>query len=202
MTNVRSNGNGFTFNIVGFSDTSIPPAVKNITYEVFMDAIIIKFESSKPFDGEAVVRWKKNRGTEQETRIRPYEAGKYSITLEGLEAGNKPYNADICLEKNGLEGERSSISFITSRLPSVEWPYIYLGKGAAGMGSLNSGSNIALRVYNASEAETIVWEFNGKEIAPEGNGYYTVNQSGTLRATVYWNDGETDIMEKIITVTE
>ena len=202
MTNVRSNGNGFTFNIVGFSDTSIPPAVKNITYEVFMDAIIIKFESSKPFDGEAVVRWKKNRGTEQETRIRPYEAGKYSITLEGLEAGNKPYNADICLEKNGLEGETSSISFITSRLPSVEWPYIYLGKGAAGMGSLNSGSNIALRVYNASEAETIVWEFNGKEIAPEGNGYYTVNQSGTLRATVYWNDGETDILEKEITITE
>lgn len=106
------------------------------------------------------------------------------------------------MEKNGLEGETSSISFITSRLPSVEWPYIYLGKGAAGMGSLNYGSNIALRVYNASEAETIVWEFNGKEIAPEGNGYYTVNQSGTLRATVYWNDGETDIMEKIITVTE
>lgn len=202
MTNVRSNDNGFTFNIVGFSDTSIPPAVKNITYEVFMDAIIIKFESSKPFDGEAVVRWKKNRGVEKEAKVKPYESGKYSITLEGLEAGNKTYNVDICFTKNGVEGEVSSTSFMTGRLPSVEWPYIYLGKGAAGMGSLNSGSNIALRVYNAAEAETIVWEFNGKEIAPEGNGYYTVNQSGTLRATVYWNDGETDIMEKIITVTE
>lgn len=202
MTNVRSNGNGFTFNIVGFSDTSIPPAVKNITYEVFMDAIIIKFESSKPFDGEAVVRWKKNRGTEQETRIRPYEAGKYSITLEGLEAGNKPYNADICLEKNGLEGETSSISFITSRLPSVEWPYIYLGKNAGGKGTFTAGSKIALRAYNVTKSQVVRWEFNGKEISPESDGYYTVKESGTLQAKVYWNNGETDILEKVITITE
>ena len=202
MTNVQSSFNELTFNIVGFSDESIPPTVQNVTLEVFMDAVIINFESSKPYEDEAVVKWKKNRGVEKEAKVKPYESGKYSITLEGLEAGNKTYNVDICFTKNGVEGEVSSTSFMTGRLPSVEWPYIYLGKGAAGMGSLNSGSNIALRVYNASEAETIVWEFNGKEIAPEGNGYYTVNQSGTLRATVYWNDGETDIMEKIITVTE
>ena len=91
---------------------------------------------------------------------------------------------------------------MTGRLPSVEWPYIYLGKDAGGKGTINSGSKIALRVYNASEAEAIKWEFNGKEISPEGDGYYTVSQSGTLRATVYWSDGATDIMEKIITVTE
>ena len=88
MTNVRSNGNGFTFNIVGFSDTSIPPAVKNITYEVFMDAIIINFESSKPFDGEAVVRWKKNRGTEQEpsesTSDQDLDLGSIADTLSSF----------------------------------------------------------------------------------------------------------------------
>ena len=202
MTNVRSNGNGFTFNIVGFSDTSIPPAVKNITYEVFMDAIIIKFESSKPFDGEAVVRWKKNRGTEQETRIRPYEAGKYSITLEGLEAGNKTYTVDVCFTKNGVEGEKNSTSFMTGRLPSVEWPYIYLGKNAGGKGTFTAGSKIALRAYNVTKSQVVRWEFNGKEISPESDGYYTVKESGTLQAKVYWNNGETDILEKVITITE
>lgn len=202
MTNIQSNFYDLTFNIVGFSDESIPPTVQNVTLEVFMDAVIINFESSKPYEDEAVVKWKKNRGVEKEAKVKPYESGKYSITLEGLEAGNKTYTVDICFTKNGVEGEKNSTSFMTGRLPSVEWPYIYLGKDAAGTGAFNSGSKIALRVYNASEAETIVWEFNGKEITPEDDGYYTVSQSGTLRATVYWSDGETDIMEKIITVTE
>ena len=202
MTNIKSTGNGYTFNIVGFSDDSTPPTVKNITTEAFMDAAIINFESSKPHEGEAIVTWKRAGQAEKETKVTPYENSRYSLTLEGLVPGNKTYTVEIHFEKNGLEGAKSSTTFMTSRVPSVDWPYIYLGKNAGGKGSFKAGSKIALRVYNASEAEAVTWEFNGKAIVPEGDGYYTVTESGTLRASVYWGNGETDIMEKEITITE
>ena len=51
-------------------------------------------------------------------------------------------------------------------------------------------------------SQVVRWEFNGKEISPESDGYYTVKESGTLQAKVYWNNGETDILEKVITITE
>ena len=192
----------YTFNIIGFSNESIPPTIKNIAVEVFMDAAIINFESSKPYDGEASVTWRKAGEPEKEISVKPYEKGKYSLTLEGLVPGNKTYTVDIQFEKNGITGEKSSTSFMTSRAPSVDWPYIYLGKKAAGKGTFKAGSKIAPRVYNASKAEAITWEFNGKEITAEGDGYYTVNESGTLKTRVYWNDGETDTLEKTITITE
>ena len=59
-----------------------------------------------------------------------------------------------------------------------------------------------MRVYNASEAEAIEWEFNGKKSGPQGDGYLTVSEAGTLRAIVYWPDGSTDILEKEIILSE
>jgi hypothetical protein len=55
--------------------------------------------------------------------------------------------------------------------------------------------------YNTAGAEEVVWGFNGKKILPEDDGYYTLKESGTLKAYVYWEDGSKDIIEKKINVT-
>jgi hypothetical protein len=59
-----------------------------------------------------------------------------------------------------------------------------------------------MRVYNASSAEAIEWEFNGKAVRPAGDGYFTITEGGTLRATVYWPEGGTDTLEKQIILSE
>lgn len=56
-------------------------------------------------------------------------------------------------------------------------------------------------VYNAVDAAEIRWTFNDKEIYPEGDGYFTVNESGTLKAYVIWENGSEDIIEKKINIS-
>ena len=55
-------------------------------------------------------------------------------------------------------------------------------------------------MYNASGAAEIEWSFNGRPISVGGNGYYTVTESGTLKAHITFTDGgETYIIKEIIT---
>jgi hypothetical protein len=56
-------------------------------------------------------------------------------------------------------------------------------------------------VYNASDAEEIGWTFNDEEIVPEGDGYFTLEESGILKAIVSWEDGSRDIIEKKINIS-
>lgn len=203
ITNIQRSGENITFSAVGFSGTVAPPSVMSYKTEVFMDAAIINFESSWSFEGEAVVKWGRTGQTTKESIVKPYQPGKYSITLEGLIPGNKTYTATICFRNEGIMGESKEISFMTSKESTVDWPYIYVGKNkSAKNGLFKKGTKIALRTYNTAEAEAIEWTFNENEIAPEGNGYYTIQESGTLRAIVYWKDGSKDIIEKKINISE
>ena len=38
-------------------------------------------------------------------------------------------------------------------------------------------------------------------ILPEDDGYYTLQESGTLKAYIHWEDGSKDIIEKKINIT-
>lgn len=202
ITDISRSGKQVTFNVSGFAGDT-PPTATNISKESFLDAAIIRFESDTVYEGEASISWGRT-GQEQETiKVLPYEPGKYSVTFEGLEPGNKTYSASIFFEKDGVKGESRNIAFMTSRKVPVEWPYIYLGKATANDdGTYAHGTEIALRAYNASEAEEIVWKFNGKEIRPEGDGYCTLTESGVLKACIYWSDGSQDILEKQINISE
>ena len=43
------------------------------------------------------------------------------------------------------------------------------------------------------------WSFSDNVLTSDGSGYYTVVGSGKLKATVYYEDGTTDIIIKQIT---
>ena len=204
ITNIRRNGDDVTFNVIGFSDTEIPPGVTSIMTEAFMDAAIIRFSSDRDFDGEAVVTWGRTDMDKDTLRVMPYDTGCYSVTLEGLEPGNKTYTAGIYFEISGVTGEESKTSFMTKKKPAVSWPFIYMtGVGKNSDGTLPAGSRLPLRVSNASDAAEIRWEFNGNAAVPEGDGYFTVTRSGELKAFVTWEDGTQEtIMKEIIIGTE
>ena len=201
ITNIRMDGDNITFNIVGFEEESTPPVAINIETEAFMDAAIINFESDVEFEGNAIVTWGRADQLATETEVEPYEPGKYSLTINGLTPGNKTYTANIYFQIEDIEGEKRSTSFMTSKASPVEWPYIYLGKNRAQEdGRFAKGTKVALMVYNASNAKEIRWTFNDKDIFPEGDGYFTLENSGVLKAYISWADGSQDIIEKKINI--
>jgi hypothetical protein len=188
--------------IVGFSEESTPPTAVNLKVEAFMDAAIINFESSWEFEGNATVTWGRTDQLTTETEVEAYEPGKYSLILDGLTPGNKTYTVSVHFQAGEISGEKRSTSFMTSKASPVQWPYIFVGKNKTREdGSFAEGTKIALMVYNASQAEEIRWTFNDEEIAPEGDGYFTLENSGTLRAHVSWEDGSEDIIQKTINIT-
>ena len=91
---------------------------------------------------------------------------------------------------------------MTPKNAPVKWAYIYLGKNSNADGTYKVGTKIPLRVYNATGAEAIEWEFNEEAISPAGDGYFTITEGGVLRATVYWPEGGSDVLEKQIIISE
>lgn len=203
LSNIRFAGDKSTiqFNVIGFSGTEIPPVAQNITSEVFMDAAILQFNSSKSFEGEATVIFGRTGYLTDTLKVKPYEAGKYSVTLEGLLPDSRTYTASISFEINGVVGEAVETSFMTKRSPSVKWPFIYTGSFPAGSeGAIPVMSKIPLRVYNATDAAEIIWTFNRKQIKPGGDGYFQIKEKGTLKAHITWKDGSEEIIMKEIIV--
>ena len=203
ITNIQKKDGNITFSVTGFSKETTPPVVMNIKTEAFMDAAIINFESDQEYEGEATVRWGRTGQEMKETTLLPYTPGKYTLILEDLIPGNKTYSVSINFVIEGISGKQTEVSFMTTKESTVDWPYIFVGKNKANKdGTFNKGTKIALRTYNTSEAEAINWTFNDSTISPTGNGYYIVQESGTLRAHIYWKDGGQDIIEKKINISE
>ena len=203
INNIKRDGSNVTFSVSGFSETTTPPVAMTIKTENFMDAAIINFDSSWAYEGEATVTWGRTGQETTVTKVLPYQPGKYSLILEGLIPGNKTYTVNIMFEINGVTGNSATTSFMTSKEAAVDWPYIYLGKNKTKKdGTFAIGTKIALRVYNAAEAKEIRWTLNDSDIAPEGDGYYRIQESGTLKAYVTWEDGSMDIIEKKINLSD
>ncbi len=203
VTNIRRTNDGVAFNVLGFSGSETPPVAVITHTDVFTDAAIILFESDREFDGEATVTWGRT-GSENETvRIKPYEPGKYSLTLEGLQPDNKTYTAKISFETDGLVGDEKSVSFMTKKRPSVNWPFIYMnGVEKNNNGTLPEGSRLPLRLYNVSDAAEIRWTFDGAEISAGASGYYIAEKSGILMAHIIWEDGSEERVMKEIFIGE
>lgn len=203
LTGITRDGNKITFSVIGGSEATTPPSPVGITYESFMDAAIISFSSSHAFEGEATVSWGLTGKETQSVKVAPYESGRYSVTLEGLESGNKTYTVSICFEIGGAVGESASVSFMTRRKPSVSWPFIHIGNAERNSdGTFPAGSRLPLRVYNATDAAEVEWFFNDRRITTEGDGYYTIKEGGELKAKVTWEDGGTDTIVKQIVIGE
>lgn len=201
LAGIRKTENGISFNFIDTGGTASPPNVASIVAEAFTDAAIIRFESSYVYEGDATVTWNRT-GSEGETvMVSPYAPGKYALILEGLEPTGKTYSVKVSFTKDGMEGESKTIAFMTKRAPSVKWPYIYFGSAERNSdGTFAEGSRIPLRIYNTAGAAGITWYFEGEKVSHDGDGYFTLPSSGTLKATVEWEDGSADIITKEIII--
>jgi M6 family metalloprotease-like protein len=203
-----------SFNVIGYSEDSTPPYIKGyIRYEVFCDGAILSFETDRPYSGEAFVSYKQVGGEAIETSVMPFEDGRYAIMLEGLDPV-KTYTASVHFVHNEIKGPATSVSFMTKKKPAISWPYITFGtvtpatKKALfegddswdGDGVYEKGSRIPLKINNAKGAKNILWFFNRQPITHDGDLYYTLTESGTLKAHVYMEDGQEFIIVKEILV--
>ena len=201
ITNIRKDGDDILFSVIGFSEDSTPPVPKKIRHEVFADAAIISFESSRIFDGEAVIEYGRTGQATVSKTVKAYEPGKFAAVIENLESGNRTYTATIAFSINGIIGESESVSFMTKKAPTVGWPFIYMGSTAKDSeGHIPAGTEIPLRTYNTGNAAEVSWTFNGTPVDAERTGYFTVSESGTLKAHIIWDDGSEEvILKEIIT---
>lgn len=203
LVNITRKDNGsIGFKVIGGSQESTPPTARNtISHEAFCDGAIVSFESNRPFDGEATVRYGRPDQDTTVIMVPPYETGKYSVVLKGLEPA-KTYFVNISFELEGTEGTPRGISFMTKKAPSVIWPYIYFGNARRNSnGTFLFDSRIPLKVYNAARAKEISWSFNDKEITAEGDNYFSLPGSGVLVARIIWEDGSEEKLMKEITIS-
>ena len=201
ITGIKRSGNNVNFTVLNAQETSGPPSPKGLIAEPFSDAAIVRFESSCEYEGNATVKWARAGKIETVVSVSPYSPGKYVLLLEGLEPAGKTYSLDVWFEKDGMESEVKTVSFMTKRHPPVSWPFIYLnGVSRNSDDSFAAGTRIPLRLYNAADAEAVQWYMDDRPINHEGDWYYTINESGTLKAVVIWDDGSMDVITKEIVV--
>lgn len=176
------------------------PEVADHREEVFQDGAILQWSASDPnFTGEAVVEWSARSGGETQTvRIRPYAPGKYALVLDGLTA-RTPYRADICFERDGLDGEMVSVAFLTKSFPDNGIAYIVLPP-ADEHGVFPADTEIPLHVNNARNVEHVEWTLDGHSISAGPDGYHTLTKGGRLKAAVTRLDGSKDFIIKELTV--
>ncbi len=200
VTDIRWEGESILFDVINTSGNGFPPVAINTKVEAFPDAAVLRFESSRMFDGTALVEWERTGYGTQAKRVKPYRSGKFAVLLDGLQPGNKTYNVTILFENEGVKGQETVISFMTKKAPAIGWPYIYLnGVARNSDGTIPEGEGIPLVVTNASDAAEITWTFNDRPAAADGDLYFRTNESGTLKAHIIWPDGtEETILKEII----
>lgn len=164
---------------------------------VFQDAAIISWYIS-PLLLEQNVSLKLT-WTDGETSESVVLDGNNSVyTIEGLKSMTN-YTFDLVISVDNEELYSLSSEFNTKIYRDNTLPYIYLtGVKRNEDGSFPYGTKIPLRVFNATDVQSITWLYNGKSISPGPDGYYTIISSGTLRARIQYNDGSTEIIIKEI----
>ena len=204
LSDIRVNKDGsVTFNV--FNDLEDKaPAVRIDKQSVFQDACIIQWSSVDPaFTGKSYIRFGlADNQNLTEVEVLPYETGKYAYVIDGLEPSTA-YKVQLLCRKGNIPGPvNGNASFTTkSGKKAGSYPYIYLKDvdDRRSDGSFPSGAPLSLRVYNAPEAVSVSWYFDGKPISPGADGYYHLTRSGELKAVITYQDS-TDIITKTITV--
>ena len=200
LVNIAFAGNGsVSFTVLNNNGEQIPK-VAGYREEIFQDGAILQWSATDPyFDGTAVVEWGASVGDGTQTvEVLPYAKGRYALVLDGLEA-RTPYRADIRFKRSGLEGESTSVAFMTKSFSDNGIPFIVL-PAASPDGSFPRGTGLPLRVGNARDAVQTDWSYDGQRIAVGPDGYYVPEKSGTLKAAVTRKDGSKDFIIKEIVV--
>ena len=201
LTGIRKSGDNIVFTAVGGVVDKAPDAIID-SQDIFQDAAIIRWSASDPsYAGNGYISFSLDSSEEKEYVVPPYEEGKYAFVIDGL-SPRTAYSAKIYFKASGIPGNvNDKCKFTTKSSYSGTYPYIILSGAERGSdGSFAKGTEIPLRVCNATDAEGVQWYFNNSEIAPSDDGYYHLKKSGTIRAEVIYSDGSKDVIVKEIIV--
>ena len=203
LSDIRRNSDG-SVTFTAFNDLEEKaPAVKIDRQTVFQDASIIQWSSVDPaFTGNSVIRFgQADAAVLTEIEVRPYETGRYAYVIDGL-TPTTAYKVQLLCRKGNIPGPvNGNASFTTkSDKKADSYPYIYLKdvEDRRSDGSFVSGAPLSLRVYNAPDAVSVTWYFDGKQITPGADGYWHLSRSGELKAVINYTDGKDTIIKKIV----
>lgn len=197
ISNIAMEGDNVTFTVTVSSEIPTPIVSEP---DVFQNEAIISWTAAYGYEGSGYIKYGKTGTEKKEIEVQPYEPGKYCYRIKGLNP-RTTYQFEVYFKDEGVAGGTVKKSFLTKSTRTVKYPYIYLNSIERNSdGSFPKGSKFPLVVFNAEDAETIVWEWDGLEISTGDNGYYTADRSGVLTATIYRTDGSKDIISKTITV--
>ena len=197
ITGITKNGDNITFTISAV--TGVPPTATVDSQEIYQDAAIISWSAILTDADEISYATLQRNGTEvQSAEVQPYETGKYCVTFEEL-SPSTAYTAEIYFKEGEIDGKKTEIKFTTSAARKMNYPFIYLKYVEKNSdGTFPAGTGFPLRLFNAMDAEGIVWKYDGEEISTGLNGYFTPERSGTMTAEIIYSDGSKDIVSKEI----
>ena len=170
--------------------------------EVFQDAAIIGWtvDSSIKLDRCNIIWYSEGNRNSGTQTVFPNASGIYSATLEGLQPLASYVVTVRAVSEDGAVFSRT-VEFKTKTRLAEARPFIYLNSVERGAdGSFPAGSRIPLRIYNAKDIDRIIWYHKGWRIYPGDDGYWSVSESGTLKAEIWYTDGSCEIIIKEIRV--
>lgn len=179
-------------------DVIEPLRLKDIT--CFQRSAIIDWEVDSLFrDGrECSIEWRTASDSLGRLAVTPRADSCFTCTIERLQPGTDYYIRIEVGDKAGLFSLPAS--FKTKKFIDGTHPYIKLaGADRNKDGSFRAGARIPLKVDNIPDRE-VSWTFNGNPITTDPDGYWRVVESGTLRALITDDEGNSDIIIKEITV--
>ena len=192
LTDLRPDGNGgLLFNVL--------QPLTLLEVSVYQDAAVLRWKLDPALKGSSLsIRWSPEGEAEPQSRKLAPDAN--CCTLEGLQPGTR-YHFSVQLDLSARERYSLDGDFATKVLRGGTFPYIYLSGATRNVdGSFPPGSKIPLRVFNATEVESVEWTLDGTRIEPEADGRFTLRRGGILRARIVHSDGTAETLYKEITV--
>ena len=184
-----------------FGVKGCPLAISGITEDGFDVIEPVTVEATDIYQDAAIIKWKAfcNECTITISGEAPVQVSDsqcyFCHTFNGL-SPMTDYDAEI-----SAGPFKAPVHFRTKPYNPGISPYIYLSEAErTADGAFIKGTRIPLRVYNAPGAKSVVWYFNDNRISCDDQGYYSLEQDGTLRAEVSRADGSTDIIIKKIKI--
>ena len=199
--NIALNGETASLTLIGSgSELDMEPTV-NAT-DIYQDAVIVNWScSDTTYDGSAYIIVAKKDSTSEAVEVKPYEKGRYAYLADFLSPATE-YSLNIYFtDSSGNKSKEYSGTLSTTGVMPDALPYIILpAAGRNSDGSYGSGSRLPLRVANLQEKGTVKWSLNGTAISLEDDCYWTLTESGVLKAAVTYEDGTTEKIIKTVTV--
>lgn len=206
LTDITGNSDGTVTFSVRSTNTS-----KETKVEAFQDRAIISWKSNMDgYKGDSHIKI-----GDRTFDVQRNSDGIYSIIIAGLGNSSTSYKAQIYFED---ENTFETVEFSCTRHREGTYPFIFLKNTERNSdGSFVKGTKVPLIVCNAigvdetgtsiawftdkpKDSGTLTWYFNDKQIERESDGYYTINESGVLKAVIDLTDGGKDTIIKEITV--